>query len=92
MVNKALFLGGGTLGGGRFIMAPSNSPPFWYPTESLEVRWCCHWPFGAHGPGPMRREQNKTGHKTCWVVVSNHFYFHPYLGKIPIFTNKFQMG
>ena len=27
-----------------------------------------------------------------WVVVSNIFYFHPYLGKIPIFTNIFQMG
>ena len=29
---------------------------------------------------------------TCWVVVSNMFYFHPYLGKIPILTNIFQMG
>ena len=27
-----------------------------------------------------------------WVVVSNVFYFHPYLGKIPILTNIFQMG
>ena len=27
-----------------------------------------------------------------WVVVSNMFYFHPYLGKIPILTNIFQMG
>ena len=25
-------------------------------------------------------------------VVSNIFYFHPYLGKIPILTNIFQMG
>ena len=25
-----------------------------------------------------------------WVVVSNIFYFHPYLGKIPILTNIFQ--
>ena len=25
-------------------------------------------------------------------MVSNVFYFHPYLGKIPIFTNIFQMG
>ena len=23
---------------------------------------------------------------------SNSFYFHPYLGKIPILTNIFQMG
>ena len=28
----------------------------------------------------------------CWVVVSNMFYFHPYLGKIPILTNIFHMG
>ena len=27
-----------------------------------------------------------------WVVVSNIFYFHPYLGKIPILTIIFQMG
>ena len=26
------------------------------------------------------------------VVVSNIFYVHPYLGKIPILTNMFQMG
>ena len=25
-------------------------------------------------------------------MVSNMFYFHPYLGKIPILTNIFQMG
>ncbi len=27
-----------------------------------------------------------------YVVVSNIFYFHPYLGKIVILTNIFQMG
>ena len=27
-----------------------------------------------------------------WLVVSNIFYFHPYLGKIPILTNIFQRG
>ncbi len=27
-----------------------------------------------------------------WVVVSNIFYVHPYLGKVPILTNIFQMG
>ncbi len=27
-----------------------------------------------------------------WVVVSNIFYFHPYLGNIPILTDIFQMG
>ena len=30
---------------------------------------------------------------SSWVVlVSNIFYFHPYLGKIPILTNIFRMG
>ena len=27
-----------------------------------------------------------------WLVVSKIFYFHPYLRKIPILTNIFQMG
>ena len=27
-----------------------------------------------------------------WVVVSNIFYFHPYLGKIPIFWLVFFKG
>ena len=29
---------------------------------------------------------------SCVVLVSNIFYVHPYLGKIPILTNIFQMG
>ena len=31
-------------------------------------------------------------HQQNWVVVSNIFYFHPYLGKTPILTNIFQVG
>ena len=27
-----------------------------------------------------------------WVLVSNMFYAHPYLGKIPILAKIFQMG
>ena len=27
-----------------------------------------------------------------WLVVSNIFYFHPYLGKVSILTNIFEMG
>ena len=30
--------------------------------------------------------------KMYWVVVSNIFYFHPYLGKMSILTNIFQRG
>ena len=32
------------------------------------------------------------GQQENWLVVSNIFYLHPYLGKIPISTNIFQMG
>ena len=30
--------------------------------------------------------------ESIWVVVSNIFHFHPYLGKISNLTNIFQMG
>ncbi len=36
--------------------------------------------------------QRKKSNMDIWVVVSNIFYFHPYLGKIPILTHIFQMG
>ena len=32
------------------------------------------------------------GKRYIRVVVSNIFYFHLYLGKIPMLTNIFQMG
>ena len=34
----------------------------------------------------------QTWHTVFWVVVSNIFYVHPYLGKIPNLTNIFQRG
>ena len=40
----------------------------------------------------MKRAKSTTPVKVSWVVVSNIFYFHPYLGKIPILTNIFQIG
>ena len=39
----------------------------------------------------MRRPKNGLSEKN-WAVVSKFFYFHPYLGKIPILTNIFQRG
>ena len=33
-----------------------------------------------------------TNQELDWVVVSNIFYFHPYLGKIPILINIFSKG
>ena len=38
------------------------------------------------------KEQVANPSKLDWVVVSNIFYFHPYLGKLPILTNMFQRG
>ena len=54
-----------------------------------------HWSWLS----PLKKNQTHT-HCRCqefdfkhsWVVVSNIFYFHPYLGKIPILTNIFQLG
>ena len=40
---------------------------------------------GSYVPAPIAWNYH-------WVVVSNIFYFHPYLGKIPILANIFQMG
>ena len=42
--------------------------------------------------GPKKVKRKKQLEYNNWVVVSNIFYFHPYLGKIPILTNSFQMG
>ncbi len=54
-----------------------------------------------HGLDSWKKAWKRVTSKTCFffclefynkVVVSNIFYFHPYLGKIPILTNIFQMG
>ena len=37
-------------------------------------------------------QRKKTAGKQTWVVVSNMFYFHPYLGNISDLTHIFQMG
>ena len=42
-----------------------------------------------HHPEVNMAKSNKSQN---WVVVSNMFYFHPYLGKIPILTHIFQMA
>ena len=33
-----------------------------------------------------------SGFLMIWVMVSSIYYFHPYLGKIPVLTNIFQLG
>ena len=40
----------------------------------------------------QKRKQKKNTEMDNWVVVSNIFYFHPYLGKIPILTSIFFKG
>ena len=47
--------------------------------DSRQSRW---WPFSNMFHHPYQ----------IWVMVSNIFRFHSYLGKIPILTNIFQMG
>ena len=75
------------------------------PTSSIsfEKTWHNFWEFARFHKTPeisFQLELKKTWdlkdvtHKPqvinlFWVVVSNIFYFHPYLGKIPIFTNNF---
>ena len=46
----------------------------------------------AEAQKPWARNDPKTRGIQDWVVVSNIFYVHPYLGKIPNLTNIFQMG
>ena len=43
-------------------------------------------------PCKKTKRQNYLTPELDWLVVSNIFYVHPYLGKIPILTNIFQMG
>ena len=49
--------------------------------------WKSRWHLMFHS-----RIQKNSQPWRNWVVVSNIFYFQPYLGKIPILTNIFQMG
>ena len=54
----------------------------------------CQETNGSWGGGQIRATKN-----TCFGPpkgslggVCKYFYFHPYLGKIPMWTNIFQMG
>ena len=71
----------------------------WKPTHPLDstiVRPLSHrWGIATNQTGLGRLQWKKWDGKigfNIWVVVSNMFYFHPYLGKIPILTNMFQRG
>ena len=45
-----------------------------------------------HAPKPTSNEWADWLTELNWVVVSNIFYFHPYLGKWSNFTHTFHMG
>ena len=64
---------------GRFRFVQKKTPwDFWGPPEILEPTRVCL----------MKRLLASI----YWVVVSNIFHFHPYLGKWSKLTNIFQMG
>ena len=76
---------------GYILFKFSEQPParrrLWGSSSSCSVGFLCNrYVIAALGPPwkPMG--------KWSWVVVSNIFYFQPYLGKIPILSNIFQMG
>ena len=58
-------------------------------------KYCWNFPgFGSffvqgQSYNPLRQVKS---HSLPWLVVLNICYFHPYLGKIPIFNNIIQMG
>ena len=58
--------------------------------EEFGVVSCPQWVFVGWRVEVWGRLDD--GIEQNWVVVSKIFYFHPYLGKIPILTNIFQMG
>ena len=46
----------------------------------------------TYGPPGLETRCAERETNVFWVVVSNIFYFHPYLGKISNLTNMFQIG
>ena len=80
------------------LQGTNISPWFWACFESMDFPnfpyvWIC---FLVSVGGHLRWKT--LGCSCCifpsniWVVVSNIFCFHPYLGKIPILANIFQWG
>ena len=76
------------------LLARKNGEPLSHIFVAMDVHgvpWSKHRrvslpPFGA------KKENWSSEQNTGWVVVSNIFYFHPYLGKIPILTIIFERG
>ena len=53
---------------------------------------CFCWFFFSSGKFPHQWEWTLGQDTRWWFDIWHMFYFHPYLGKIPILTNIFQIG
>ena len=86
----------------KCVPASKTDPAFfkrrkWIPIQKITDQWPFqgefHWikGWGVNGEKSMHfwDMEPRNG---CWVVVSNIFCFHPYLGKWFNLTNIFQMG
>ena len=60
--------------------------------DELWIIGVVHCPLPTHTRGavPFWLPEKMQRLGFFWVVVSNTFYCHPYLGKVPILTNIFQ--
>ena len=61
-------------------------------TKSFTTRWAGKTVGGGGGGGKVPKSQANDGYISRWWQLKYFFNFHPYLGKIPILTNIFQMG
>ncbi len=62
----------------------------WHPRYPRVWRWLSWWSSCRIKKSKGIMPFHTTNYN--WVVVSNIFYVHPYLGKIPILTNIFHRG
>ena len=76
-------------GNGRPVVPPVSEPTSpWIEADQSACKAPC---WEAMGSQLLMSNKNPSTY-SCWVVVSNIFYVHPYFGKIPILTNIFQTG
>ena len=61
-------------------------------TREVRCCWWICWRIGRPNLAKRNLEALPWRNFIFWMMVSNIFYFHPYLGKIPSLTNIFQMG
>ena len=65
----------------------------WHVILQFHLRYVLTTQFDRYSRIIFRMVGSTSRFKNCfWLVVSNIFYVHPYLGKIPILTNIFSIG